>query len=104
MTTRLVLHAAAAADLEEAYGWYERARVGLGHEFPSAVRLTLDVVVSHPVEGNALRTSRTDYLLSRGNFEKALALLPVEGPGGFGDDIRGASYVFAILTDRRIVP
>jgi toxin ParE1/3/4 len=49
VTTRLVLHAAAAADLEEAFAWYERAREGLGDEFLSTVRLTLDAVMSsHP--------------------------------------------------------
>jgi hypothetical protein len=58
---------------------------------------------TYAVEGNELRTDRTDYLLSRGNFERPLAVLPVDGPGEFGKEVRGASYVFAILTDIRIV-
>ena len=33
------------------------------------------------VSGETLRTSRTDYALSLGDFRKALALVPLDGPG-----------------------
>jgi len=39
--TKLLLRPAAAADVEEAYRWYERRRVGLGEEFLTAVDAAL---------------------------------------------------------------
>ena len=34
---RVVVRAAAASDIEEAYRWYERQRRGLGDEFLEAI-------------------------------------------------------------------
>lgn len=39
----ILLRPAAAADIEEAFLWYERQRAGLGNEFLAAVESTLDV-------------------------------------------------------------
>ncbi|MBI3895471.1 MAG: hypothetical protein HY313_06025 [Acidobacteria bacterium] len=40
--------AAAAADIEEAFLWYERQRTGLGDDFFAAVQSALDNIVTHP--------------------------------------------------------
>ena len=69
-----------------------------GHTF----RMRNGDSVTYSVEGNAVRPDRTDYRLSRSNFEKAYALMPVSGPGGFQGAVRGPSYVWAILNDSRI--
>jgi len=45
---QIVVRPAAAADIEEAYEWYERQRSGLGEEFLEALRSTLDRVVAQP--------------------------------------------------------
>jgi len=46
---------------------------------------------------------RTNYPLSKANFQKATELELLEGPGQIRDLVRGPSYVFAILTDKRIL-
>ena len=43
-----IFRPAAAADLDDAFRWYERQRVGLGEEFLGAVRRTLDSIVEKP--------------------------------------------------------
>ena len=50
-----------------------------------------------------LQTSNTSMSLSKSNFSKALQLMPVKGPSGFGQKIQGASYVYALLSDDRIM-
>jgi toxin ParE1/3/4 len=44
----LVVRPAAAADVEEAYNWYEQRRIGLGEEFLAQVRTVLDAIESSP--------------------------------------------------------
>jgi plasmid stabilization system protein ParE len=39
---------AAAADIDEAFLWYERQQAGLGDEFLTAVQSALENVVAHP--------------------------------------------------------
>ncbi len=46
--------------------------------------------------------SRTDYAISRANFETAYEMVPIEGPGTISNLIRGSSYVWAVLHDERI--
>jgi len=46
--TKVLLRPAAAADIEEAYRWYQRQRVGLGEEFLTTVDATLRGIVAHP--------------------------------------------------------
>ena len=43
-----ILRAAAAADVEEAYAWYEAQREGLGDEFLAAVQAALESILHHP--------------------------------------------------------
>jgi len=45
---RVLVRPAAAADIEDAYQWYEAQRPGLGEEFLAALRLARDRVLEHP--------------------------------------------------------
>lgn len=46
--TQVIVRPAAAADIEEAYDWYEIQRPGLGEEFLTALRSTLNRVIAQP--------------------------------------------------------
>jgi hypothetical protein len=56
---------------------------------------------TYRIEGNTLIPNRTNHRLARSQFEKALDRMPIDGPGQL-HDLRGPSYLFAILTDARI--
>jgi hypothetical protein len=56
----------------------------------------------YAIEKEALIPNRTDYRLSRGNFEKAFARVPIAQPREINNDVRGPSYVWAILHDARV--
>jgi plasmid stabilization system protein ParE len=43
-----ILRPAAAADIEEAYEWYEHQRVGLGDEFLAAVSTLIQSLETYP--------------------------------------------------------
>ncbi|MFQ5807626.1 MAG: type II toxin-antitoxin system RelE/ParE family toxin [Phycisphaerae bacterium] len=45
---RVVVRPAAAADIEDAYRWYESQGPGLGEEFLAALRSARDRVLEHP--------------------------------------------------------
>jgi plasmid stabilization system protein ParE len=55
----------AAADLTEAYRWYERQRRGLGGEFETAVEQTLAVLKRAPVAFPILHREVRRVLLGR---------------------------------------
>jgi len=57
---------------------------------------------TYRVRGNILLPSRTDYALSKANFEKAYRMMPLKGPGAISKIVRGPSYVWAIIHDPRI--
>src|SRR5690606_30680488 len=57
---------------------------------------------TYEINGAVLRPSRTDYNLSKAEFEKALALVPFDGPGAITQTIRGPAYVWAVLHDKRV--
>lgn len=57
---------------------------------------------TYRADERALFPSRTDYRLSRRNFEKAYGLVPFPNPGAISDTVRGPSYVWAILHDPRV--
>ena len=58
---------------------------------------------TYKIENNILLTCSTHYPLSKGNFEKAYNMLPLNGPGEISKIVRGSSYVWVILNDRRII-
>ena len=65
-------------------------------------RTVLGLRFTYRVENDYLTTTRTDYPISIKDFEKAYSLKRLEGPGQLANLVRGPSYVFAILTDKRI--
>ena len=49
-------------------------------------------------------TSRADFFLTKANFEKAFSLFPVDSAKKLNDKgVMGSSYLFALLSDRRIM-
>jgi predicted nucleotide-binding protein len=69
-----------------------------GETFNTVTGLPFEYVIDR----EALIPSRTDYRLSRGNFEKAFARVPIGQPREINNDVRGPSYVWAILHDPRV--
>jgi toxin ParE1/3/4 len=45
-----IVRPAAAADIEDAYGWYERQQIGLGDEFLAAANAVMKSVVANPLQ------------------------------------------------------
>jgi hypothetical protein len=58
---------------------------------------------TYRVQGNSITTSRTSWALSKRNIHHAFLMWPVKGPGDFNRIIRGPAYVWAILSDTRIL-
>jgi toxin ParE1/3/4 len=46
--TPIVVRPAAAADIDEAFLWYERRRPGLGDEFLAALQITFQAIAAQP--------------------------------------------------------
>ena len=57
---------------------------------------------SYSIEGDILIPSRTDYNISKSEFQKAFDMLPIKGPGEINNIVRGPAYVWAILNDSKI--
>ena len=62
---RPILRPAAAADIEEAFLWYERQRAGLGDEFLKAVQSALDNIVTHPTRYPVIHRNTRRALVHR---------------------------------------
>jgi hypothetical protein len=77
--------------------WQRIARYA-GEEFHTVRGLEF----TYQVDSNSLRTSRTDFVLSKGNFERAYEQVPLDAPADFSQDITGTSYTWAVLHDKRI--
>jgi hypothetical protein len=59
---------------------------------------------TYVVKNNSLVPSRTEYNISKKDFEKIFKLGRLEGPGLISNDVRGSAYVWAIMHDERIRP
>lgn len=57
---------------------------------------------TYEVKGDSIFPSRTQYRISRSEFEKAYQLVPLAGPGKINAVVRGPAYVWAILHDGRV--
>jgi len=57
---------------------------------------------TYEMNGDVFHPSRTEYNISKAEFRKALADVPFDGPGVINRTVRGPSYVWAVLHDRRI--
>ena len=62
---QLLVRPAAAADIEEAYLWYEERRAGLGEEFLTAVDSLLGEILAHPTTYPVLYRQSRRALLHR---------------------------------------
>lgn len=56
----------------------------------------------YAINGEQLTPSRTGYPLHKREFQSAYPHVPCAGPGAFVNEVRGPSYVWAILHDPRI--
>lgn len=56
---------------------------------------------TYRVYGGALHPNTTNHVLAKSQFSRALDRMPLKGPGEI-NDLRGPSYIYAILTDMRI--
>lgn len=62
---QIVVRPAAAADIDEAFLWYEGQRPGLGHEFLAAAQRLIDAVARHPLRYPIVRRDTRRALLRR---------------------------------------
>lgn len=62
---RFVVRPAAAADIDEAFLWYEGQRSGLGDEFLAAAQTVIDVIAEHPLRFPVVRRDTRRVLLGR---------------------------------------
>ena len=62
---QIVVRPAAAADIDEAFLWYEGQRAGLGHEFLAAAQTLIDAVAQYPLRYPVVRRNTRRALLRR---------------------------------------
>jgi hypothetical protein len=79
---------------------WQRIEEHAGEEF----RTKTGLPIIYELVGTSVVPDRTDYPLHVSNFRAAFDLLPLGGPGQINTLVRGPAYLYAILTDRRIVP
>ena len=82
---QIIVRPAAAADIDDAFLWYEGQRVGLGHEFLAAAQTSIDAIAEHPLRFQTIRRNTRRVLLRRfpyavyfaveGDFVVALAVV-----------------------------
>ena len=60
-----IVRPAAAADIEEAFLWYEAQRAGLGHEFVAAAQKLVDAIAERPLGFPIVRRNTRRGLLRR---------------------------------------
>ena len=63
--SRVLLRPAAAADVEDAFAWYESQRPGLGEEYLAEVTAAIERVVEHPQRYPILHRQTHRILLRR---------------------------------------
>jgi hypothetical protein len=56
---------------------------------------------TYEIDSNQVRPLRTNQNIPRSSFEKAHDQWPMKSPAEMPDSVRGPSYVFAILADKR---
>jgi hypothetical protein len=78
---------------------WQRIEACAGVEFRTKTGLPF----TYEVIGTSVVPDRTRYPVHVSNFRAAFNLLPLSGPGQTNTLVRGPAYVYAILTDRRIV-
>jgi hypothetical protein len=69
-----------------------------GEQFYTKSRLPF----TYKIISNSVVPDRTNYPLSKTDFEKAAQISLLHGPGQINNLVRGPAYIYAILTDKRI--
>ena len=77
---------------------WNRIRDNVGNQFHTIRGLRF----RYKIVSNYLFPSRTDYKISKKDFEKVFKLGRLKGPGIISNEVRGPSYVWAIMHDERI--
>jgi len=62
---QIVVRPAAAADIDEAFLWYEGQRPGLGSEFLASAQTVVDAIAQHPLRYPVIRRNTRRALLRR---------------------------------------
>jgi plasmid stabilization system protein ParE len=62
---RCIVRPAAAADIDEAFLWYEGQRQGLGRGFLAAANTLVDAIAEHPLRYPVVRRNTRRALLRR---------------------------------------
>jgi plasmid stabilization system protein ParE len=62
---QFIVRPAAAADIDDAFLWYERQRPGLGHDFLAAAQALIDAIAEHPVRYPVVRRDTRRALIRR---------------------------------------
>jgi hypothetical protein len=57
---------------------------------------------TYKISGDGFLPSRTQYRITKSDFETAYAVVPLPGPGAINSIVRGPAYVWAVLHDSRI--
>lgn len=57
---------------------------------------------TYTIKGYGIIPSRTNQIIGKSEFCIAIAHLPIDGPGEINHIVRGSSYVYALLIDKRI--
>ncbi|HEY3261233.1 MAG TPA: hypothetical protein VGJ95_13350 [Pseudonocardiaceae bacterium] len=78
---------------------WERINAFAGQQF----RTKTGIVFTYTIEGTNVVPDRTRYPLHKSQFRLAFDRMPLSGPGEINRLVRGPAYIFAILTDRRVV-
>ena len=68
----------------------------------ATMSIALLVPFTYRIEGDVLRTSRTNYNLAKSDFQKAYEMVPIKDPSDLKGLVRGSPYIWAILNDPRI--
>jgi hypothetical protein len=77
---------------------WSRLRTYEGQEFETKTGKPF----TYELSGDVFHPSRTTYNISKAEFQKALTLVPFDGPGIINRTVRGPAYVWAVLHDKRI--
>lgn len=77
---------------------WRRLKALEGHEFETKTGKSF----TFELDGDVFRPSRTKYNVTKADFRKALKLVPFDGPGEVNNLVRGPSYVWAVLHDKRV--
>ncbi len=63
---QIIVRPAAAADIDEAFLWYEGQRAGLGHAFLSAAQAVIGAIAEHPLRYPVIRRNTRLFAGSEG--------------------------------------